>query len=293
LAVHDRLSAKFSSKIGQTAGPLEAYYKLVSNGEIDEDKNQVQLMERLQQLNDQTLQYERDRANGIKARSIPKPSVNPTSPGPATPSLSPSTSGPSPKSWFDVFFSSSGDGSKSKKAAAAPALRNSESTQSDANLRVSASTAANSIPKSVYVFGGTGCGKTFMMDLFFDNLPIKKKKRVHFNNFMIDIHKRLHRLRQQQAAVAAAVEGRDDIVSYTGNNTLSPLMARALVSKSQGGGAVGGSSNINSDAKSAIDTITDDLMDEAYVLCFDGALRVTVQMIFNRARLYKPHRILA
>jgi predicted ATPase len=79
-------------------------------------------------------------------------------------------------------------------------------------------------PKGVYMHGGTGCGKTFMMDLFFQvvtfrvlafrcgmklrllvvvvvvvrlgqSLPVEKKRRVHFHAFMVDVHKRLHRLR--------------------------------------------------------------------------------------------------
>jgi peroxisome-assembly ATPase len=48
--------------------------------------------------------------------------------------------------------------------------------------------------KSVYIWGGPGCGKTYTMDLFFDSIPIKAKKRVHFHHFMIDVHKRLHKI---------------------------------------------------------------------------------------------------
>lgn len=47
------------------------------------------------------------------------------------------------------------------------------------------------VPPSLYMWGGTGCGKTFLMDMFYDNLPMTRKKRVHFHNFMIDVHKRL------------------------------------------------------------------------------------------------------
>lgn len=51
-------------------------------------------------------------------------------------------------------------------------------------------------PQGVYLWGGVGCGKTFMMDLFYEALPEQyKKRRVHFNNFMIDVHKRLHRIK--------------------------------------------------------------------------------------------------
>lgn len=39
--------------------------------------------------------------------------------------------------------------------------------------------------------------KTFMMDLFYETLPITRKKRMHFNDFMIETHKKLHSLRKQ------------------------------------------------------------------------------------------------
>jgi peroxisome-assembly ATPase len=50
-------------------------------------------------------------------------------------------------------------------------------------------------PLGVYVYGGVGCGKTFMMDMFYEELPISRKLRSHFNTFMLDIHKRLHKLK--------------------------------------------------------------------------------------------------
>lgn len=85
---------------------------------------------------------------------------------------------------------------------------------------------SNSI-KGLYMYGGTGCGKTFIMDLFYEVIPIKKKKRVHFSNFMIDIHKRLHRLKSSTKGSSKAI----------GDNIM--------------------------------EKITNELMDEAYLLCFD------------------------
>ena len=36
-----------------------------------------------------------------------------------------------------------------------------------------------------------GCGKTMLMDMFYEGIRISKKTRVHFNEFMIDVHKRM------------------------------------------------------------------------------------------------------
>jgi len=49
------------------------------------------------------------------------------------------------------------------------------------------------------MYGDVGSGKTMLMDLFFDTVPpnITAKTRIHFHNFMQDVHKRLHKVRMQ------------------------------------------------------------------------------------------------
>ena len=49
-------------------------------------------------------------------------------------------------------------------------------------------------PKGLYLWGGVGRGKTFLMDLFFDWLPIQRKTRLHFHHFMQLVHAQLHEL---------------------------------------------------------------------------------------------------
>ena len=50
------------------------------------------------------------------------------------------------------------------------------------------------IPKGVYMYGGVGRGKSFLMDCFFDAVPIRRKTRLHFHEFMREVHRELHGL---------------------------------------------------------------------------------------------------
>jgi cell division protein ZapE len=45
--------------------------------------------------------------------------------------------------------------------------------------------------RGLYFWGGVGRGKTFLMDLFYEELPIKEKKRLHFHRFMREVHRKL------------------------------------------------------------------------------------------------------
>ncbi|KAI7903453.1 AFG1-like ATPase-domain-containing protein [Cokeromyces recurvatus] len=78
------------------------------------------------------------------------------------------------------------------------------------------------VPKSLYIYGNVGTGKTMVMDLFFNTLSISRKRRVHFHAFMLDIHQRIHQIKTRYPGLS---------------EPLSP--------------------------------IADDLVKDAYVLCFD------------------------
>ncbi|WP_426128113.1 cell division protein ZapE [Pararhizobium sp. PWRC1-1] len=51
--------------------------------------------------------------------------------------------------------------------------------------------------KGLYLYGGVGRGKTMLMDLFFETVPIKRKRRAHFHEFMADVHERIFMHRQK------------------------------------------------------------------------------------------------
>lgn len=55
---------------------------------------------------------------------------------------------------------------------------------------------ASSIVRGLYVHGEVGRGKTMLMDMFFKLLPVERKRRAHFNDFMADVHERINAHRQ-------------------------------------------------------------------------------------------------
>ena len=63
--------------------------------------------------------------------------------------------------------------------------------------------------KGLYIFGEVGRGKTMLMDLFFAASPVARKRRVHFHEFMTDVHERIYALRQK--AKLGETNGEDPI----------------------------------------------------------------------------------
>lgn len=71
-------------------------------------------------------------------------------------------------------------------------------------------------PRGLYIWGDVGRGKTRMMDLFFEDAPVARKRRAHFNSFMVDVHARIHAQRQ-----------------LAGTHDPIPPVARALAAEAQ------------------------------------------------------------
>ncbi len=57
------------------------------------------------------------------------------------------------------------------------------------------------VTQGLYFYGRVGRGKTMLMDLFYENISLKKKKRIHFHRFMESIHQELNQLSLSKSAI--------------------------------------------------------------------------------------------
>src|SRR2546430_9147118 len=71
--------------------------------------------------------------------------------------------------------------------------------------------------RGVYLWGGVGRGKSFLMDAFYAAVPLRRKTRVHFHAFMRGVHEELKTLKREQdplLTVAARIARRHRLVCF-------------------------------------------------------------------------------
>ena len=107
-------------------------------------------------------------------------------------------------------------------------------------------------PRGVYMWGGVGRGKSMLMDLFYNNLAVERKKRAHFHEFMLDVHARIREERKKElgdpilpVAAALASEARflafDEMV--VNNSADAMIMSRLFTALVEAGVAIVTTSN--------------------------------------------------
>lgn len=153
------------SRVDDATGPLVEYNARVEAGRIRNDDHQRGIVQSLQRLHDQLLNYD--------APPVTPPSLEDIKPKKPTSMLS------------RIFRTSMSDSPEEKNIPAIP----------------------ENLPQGLYLYGDVGSGKTMLMDLFFDTLPssVHSKTRIHFHNFMQDVHKRLHKMKMSHGSDVDAV----------------------------------------------------------------------------------------
>jgi len=68
------------------------------------------------------------------------------------------------------------------------------------------SKSASEPVRGIYLWGGVGRGKTWMMDLFYQSLPFAERRRRHFHRFMHDVHAELKALHEREAPLDVVAE---------------------------------------------------------------------------------------
>ncbi len=107
-------------------------------------------------------------------------------------------------------------------------------------------------PRGVYMWGGVGRGKSMLMDLFFANLRIDRKRRVHFSEFMLEVHQRIAAERKTESGdpippVAAALADEARLLAFdemmVTNSPDAMILSRLFTALIEGGTTIVTTSN--------------------------------------------------
>lgn len=150
---------------------MRSYNGLCEAGKIKEDDNQVAILQNFQNLGEKIISTHSEWENCISNMRDPYSFKKNEKPAAITQSEDKGYS------VFGSFFSKQDvpkDYSKKK-----PAIKKEKTIQVDSNAFESLDEI-----QGMYLFGGPGSGKTFLMDLFMTNMGLKQKRRIHYAEFM-------------------------------------------------------------------------------------------------------------
>lgn len=128
----------------------------------------------------------------------------------------PADSGISPKAWYQAMSDKPGFIFDASQAAAIADLdtlwHELVDFKAKRNHFLGRSLLSPEVPKGIYFWGGVGRGKSFLMDVFYACVPYKRKRRIHFHNFMAEVH---HEMKLLSAAKDPLIALADNIEKST------------------------------------------------------------------------------
>lgn len=191
----------FSTHHKRNQSPLEVYDDGVKRGLLKEDPRQRGTIVQLEGLYQRIKNLPSNYKDQFKLEIVK----------PEPPSAFSSSTGSSllkkPSSFFGSMFGglAAAQAGQSPRDPSAPspahhhAIPAQNSTQRNVeNLLQQIQTGQLPSVKGLYIHGGVGCGKTMMMDMFFDQIPPNiPKVRKHFHSFMLEVHAKVHKIRTE------------------------------------------------------------------------------------------------
>ncbi len=119
--------------------------------------------------------------------------------------------GISPKTWYQAACEKSGFVSDTKQLEAVEELeafwQQLIEFKNKRDQFLGRSLLSPEVPNGLYIWGGVGRGKTFFMDGIYHCLPFRRKRRIHFHNFMIEVHHGMKRLAHEHDPLIALADG--------------------------------------------------------------------------------------
>ncbi|GAA5827955.1 hypothetical protein JCM11251_005665 [Rhodosporidiobolus azoricus] len=200
-ATVDDRSASSSSATGlEVADPLWLYYSLVAQGKVQKDEEQLRALVRIRKLHEQLLDYQppvRLVTLLESIRSLPSSETSPTSSSSAL-TTSSLPVWPFRRSALSMLGQELSPEEEAERRELASLSEKEKTMQLVKVLKAHEGLEDLDTPKGFLLTGPPGTGKSLLMDLFFQSLPVPHKVRYHYHAFLLSIYQSVHRALEKQ-----------------------------------------------------------------------------------------------